>query len=282
MVLGFRSRPPYIAQNIIVGLDFDGTVSYSFHLRVAYARKNFGVELPINRVLSETWPRELGMDKYWQMADAVDNGMIKEHLLAPGCKEVLTSLHSHGFRFAVVTKRGPIRWANVKAGAVFGKENPESKFVKLMESHNDVAAMWFIKHHGLPIDYYHATDHDHDLKKKWKVCEKLHARAFLDDDLKILYGLVENHTFAMPFFIKQPWNQPAPPKESGITMVVSWADFGRDLLYLKEMHEAICYFNRWENAYYNLPRIAAFWKANPAECKKYLEDYKREPVGAHT
>lgn len=29
----------------------------------------------------------------------------------------LHKLHSQGFRFAVVTKRGPIRWANVKTGA---------------------------------------------------------------------------------------------------------------------------------------------------------------------
>lgn len=281
MVFGFHSRPSHVAQNIIVGLDFDGTVSYSFHLRVAYARREWGFDLPISKVMSETWPREYGMDKYWQMAVTVDNEEIAHHQVAPGCKEVLTYLHSQGFRFAIVTKRGPTRWANVKTGAVFGRETPKSKFVKITESSQDIAPVWFIKHHGLPIDYYQATDHDHDLKKKWQVCMKLHARAFLDDDLKISYGLVENHTFAKPFFIKQPWNQPIPPEESGITTVANWADFGRHLLNLKDMHEAICYFSRWENAYYNLPRIAAFWKANPAVCRKHIEDYKKEPVGAH-
>lgn len=282
MVFGFHTRPPHVAQNIIVGLDFDGTISYSFHLRVAYARREWGFNLPINKVIRDTWPMEYGMDKYWQMADAVDNGKINEHQLMPGCREVLTSLHSQGFRFAVVTKRGPIRKANVKTGVVFGKEKPESKFVRLTESYSDVAPMWFIKHHGLPIDYYHATDHDHDLKKKWEVCKKLYARAFLDDDLKILYGLVENPTFAKPFFIRQPWNtdQPTPPSSSGIITVTNWNQFGKWLIDIKQMHEAICYFNRWENAYYNLPRVAAFWKANRVACEKYLEAYKREPVGA--
>ncbi len=279
--MGFHSRPSHVAQNIIVGLDFDGTVSYSFHLRVDYARKNFGVELPISKVLSETWPKELGMDKYWQMADAVDNGMIKEHQLMPGCKEVLTYLHSMGFRFAVVTKRGPIRRASLKTGAVFGKEKPKSKFVKLTESASDMAPVWFIKHHGLPIDYYYATDHDKDLKRKWEVCKNLRARAFLDDDLKILYGLVENHTFAMPFFIKQLWNQEPPSPATGIVTVPNWIEFGKSLSRLKETHEAICFFNRWENAYYNLPKIAkaaAFLRSHPEECSKYLEDYKKEAV----
>lgn len=281
MVFSFHTRPSHIAQNIIIGLDFDGTISYSFHLRVDYARREWGYDLPISKVLSDTWPREFGMDKYWQMADVVDNGMIKEHQLMPGCKEVLTSLHNQGFRFAVVTKRGPIRWANAKTGVVFGKEKPKSKFVRLTESSSDIAPMWFIKHHGLPIDYYHATDHDNDLKKKWQVCMRLHARAFLDDDLKILHGLIENHVFAMPFFIKQLWNQKPPSPNTGIITVPNWIEFGKDIIRLKEMHEAICYFNKWENAYYNLPRIAAFWKANTAVCEKYVEDYRKAAAGAH-
>lgn len=76
-------------------------------------------------------------------------------------------------------------------------------------------------------------------------------RAFIDDDLKVLESL--SGTFVVPFFIRQPWNihQPTPPSGSGIITVTGWAQFGKWLLYLKQMHEAICYFNRWENAYYS-------------------------------
>ncbi len=105
MVLGFRSRPLHIAQNIIVGMDFDGTVSYSFHLQVAYARKYYGANLPISNVLRDTWPGELGMERYERMALAVDNEYVRSHQLAPGCKEVLMRLHGQGFRFAVISKR---------------------------------------------------------------------------------------------------------------------------------------------------------------------------------
>ena len=46
------------------------------------------------------------------------------------------------------------------------------------------------------------------------------------------------------------------------------------------MHEAICYFNKWENAYFNLPKIAAFRKSYPDKCNVYLEEYKKEKAGA--
>ena len=273
MVFGFKTRPPHIAQNVIVGLDFDGTISLSFHLRVAYAKQHFGINLPISRVLSETWPRELGMDKYCEMALAVDNTMIAQHLLVPGCKETLAYLHNQGFRFAVVTKRGPLRNASIKSGAVFGKGQGEGKFARISETSQDVAPVWFMKHHGLPIDYYHATNHDHDLMKKRDICKKLHARAFLDDDLKILMGLRE--TFTVPFLIKQPWNQEPPAQDSGIITVPNWVEFGKKLIYIRGMHEAICYFSKWENAYYNLQKIAAFWMANPGLCLEYLAEYKK-------
>lgn len=278
MVFGFHSRHSHIARNIIVGMDFDGTVSYSFHVRVAYARKYYGINLPISRVVRDTWPKEFGMDRYERMAVAVDND-ITEHQLAPGCMGVLSRLHAQGFRFAVVSKRTGLRLANIKTGAVFAKDKLNDQFVKVGSSSPGAAPAWFIRHHGLPIDYFHSTDHYSELKRE--LCGKLHARAFIDDDLKVLESL--RGTFVMPFFIRQPWNvhQPTPPASSGIMTVNNWLDFGKWLLHIKELHEAICYFNRWENVYYNLPKIAAFWKANPAVCEKYLKEYKKEPAGIY-
>lgn len=249
MVLGFHSMHSHIARNIIVGLDFDGTIAYGVQLRVWYARKFYGVGLTVQQILGETWPKELGKEKYRRMADAVDGEYMMMQQLASGCKEVLTQLHNGGFRFAVVT----------------------SRTAKLIGP-----AVAFVKRHALPIAYFHATDHS----PKGYLVNKLHARAFLDDGLYNLTSLRGSPT--MPFFIRQPWNvhEPTPPMESGMVTIASWQAFGRWVLYLKEMHEAICYFNKWENAYFNLPKIAAFWKSYPGKCDAYLQEYKKEKAGA--
>lgn len=248
MALGIHGQP-FIAKNVIVGLDFDGTIAYGAHVRVWYAKKFYGASLTAQQILGETWPKELGKDRYRQMADAADGEYMGLQQLAPGCKDVLSELYTQGFRFAVVTSRA-------------------RKLIGPAEA--------FIRHHGLPISYFHATDHT----PKDYLCSKLHARAFFDDGLYNLKPLTE--TFVKPFFLRQPWNghEPTPPGSSGIATVASWQEFGRQLLLLKEMHEAICRFNKWENAYYNIARIAAFWKSHPDKCSAYLHEYKKSTVGA--
>ncbi len=249
MVFGFHSRPSHIARNIIVGLDFDGTIAYGAQLRVWCTRKFYGVSLTVQQILGETWPKELGKEKYRRMADAADSEYMMMQQLAPSCKEVLTQLHNGGFRFAVVTSR---------AAKLIGP------------------AMAFVKHHALPVTYFHATDHS----PKSYLINKLHARAFLDDGLYNLQPL--QGSFVIPFFLRQQWNvhEPAPPVESGVVTVAGWQAFGRWMLYLKEMHEAICYFNRIENAYYNLPKIAAFWRNNPKLCLEHFRAYRKGEIGA--
>lgn len=242
MVLGFQSRQPHVAQNIIVGLDFDGTIAIGNWLRIWYAKKFFGIDIKENQTLGGTWPKEYSKDLYRRMADDVDTKYMMQHYLAPGCKSVLNFLHGQSFRFAVVTSRAP----ELKSAAVN-----------------------YIRHHGLPIKYVHATDHT----PKEYLCERLRARAFLDDGLYRVAPLAS--TFVKPFFIRQPWNvhEPTPPASSGIVTITSWAEFRKWLLYMKKMHEAICFFNRWENAYFTVARIAAFWKANPGLCSKYFFEY---------
>ena len=111
------------------------------------------------------------------------------------------------------------------------------------------------------------------------LCGQLRARAFIDDSIKYLLPL--EGTFVKPFFIRQPWNvhEPTPPASSSIITITSWAEFWKWLLFIKEMHEAICRFNRWENAYYNVAKIAAFWKSYPDKCNAYLQEYKKEKDG---
>lgn len=267
MAFGFHSRPSHIAQNIIVGLDFDGTVSYSAHLRVAYAKKYFRTAISLQQTTREKWPEALGEDKYWEAALAADND-VEEHIPAPGCKEVLMQLHSEGFRFAIVTARK----LPDEAYKAINKLNIKRGNAELLEQ---AAVARFISAHHLPVDYVHHVKQTPNDTKDY-LCWQLHARAFIDDSLKYLVPL--RGTFVKPFFILQPWNieeaQNIPG--SGITPVTNWYKFGKELLYIKQMHEAICYFSKWQNAYFNLPKIDYFWKSNPELCNRHFEDYRKE------
>ena len=270
MAFGFHSRPSHVAQNIIVGLDFDGTIAYGQHLRIWYAKNFYNTNLTLQQTTHKGWPKELGEEKYLRMALAVENEYMMNHILAPGCREVLTQLHSQGFKFAVVTARiltEELIKAKIKTIDI------KRKAAKYNEG---VAAVNFITHHKLPVDYIHFTNQN---PKEW-LCSKLHARAFIDDGIKYLVSLRE--TFVKPFFILQPWNieEARQIPASGVTPVKNWIEFGRWLLYIKQVHEAICYFNKWENAYFNLPKIAAFWKSYPDKCNAHLQEYKKEKAGA--
>lgn len=271
MVLGFHSRPSHVAQNIIVGLDFDGTVSCSAHLRVEYAKVKFGATISLQQTSHKKWPKQLGEDKYWEAALFADNA-IERHILVPGCKEVLMRLRSKGFRFAIVTARK----LPAEAYRVISKLNLKAGNVQLLEQ---AAVARFISAQSLPVDYlHHVTQGPNDTKDY--LCGKLRARAFIDDSIKYLLPL--RGTFVQPFFLRQPWNvhEQALAAGSGVKAVNNWLEFENQLLSLKQMHEAICYFNRWENAYYNVARIATFWKSHPDKCNAYLEEYKKSVVGA--
>ena len=73
MALGFHATRHHVAKNVIVGLDFDGTIAIGAPLRVWYAKQFYGVNLTVQQILGETWPKELGKEKYGKLADEVDS-----------------------------------------------------------------------------------------------------------------------------------------------------------------------------------------------------------------
>jgi uncharacterized HAD superfamily protein len=242
MVLGFSHKPPHVAKNIIVGLDFDGTIAYDAHIRVWYAKKFYSKRITEQQILKETWPFD--EDSYRKMADAVHTEYVDEHIVAPHCAEVLHRLYRQGFRFAVVTSR-------------------DTKMVW--------AAKGFISKRHLPIKFLHGTDSN----PKDYLVKKLHARAFLDDSVYKLVPLVGS--FVAPFYIRQPWNvhEPIPGNSSGITMVSDWLEFEKWLLHIKIMHEAVCFFNKWNNDFLHTAQIATFARTHPEETLRMVEEYKR-------
>ena len=175
---------------------------------------------------------------------------VDRYELMPDCYDALWNLQSRSFRFAVVTSR------------------TDKDDLKL--------AAEFIKRHQLPINYFHATN---GLPKDY-ICNRLHSRAMIDDIYKNLEQL--RNTSVKLFFLKHPWNAreiPAFPQQD-ITIVNNWPEFGNELLKLKELHEAICYFNGWENNSKNVPRIAEFAKQHRHESQKLINEYKMEAATA--
>lgn len=190
----------YGAKEIIVCLDFDGTIAYGDH--------------------------------------------ILEFILAPYCKAAMENLFRQSFRFVVVTSRPGYLLSACKA---------------------------FIDAHKLPISRVHNTEY----MDKW-ICKKLRARAMLDDGLDKLAAIRDAPVRL--FFLRQPWNthQKIGFLYGKITEIGSWEDFYNHMIYMKKMHEAICFFNGWENNFLNVAKIAGFWDANKNICERYLNEYQKK------
>ena len=59
-------------------------------------------------------------------------------------------------------------------------------------------------------------------------------------------------------------------------IIKNWREFESGLLYIKEMYEAICYFQEWKNDWKAARDIFNFWQLNKVICEEYLRKYKAE------
>ncbi|MBN2566464.1 hypothetical protein JXB02_00065 [Candidatus Woesearchaeota archaeon] len=236
-------RPPHVAKHIIIALDFDGTVAIGERAKAAAAKRIYGIDLRPRQMTRSTFP--LGPESYVAMMRLVTTEMIMDFSLAPGCAMVLHSLHRQGFRFAVVTSRSSRELEPCKR---------------------------FVRHHGLPVRYFHSTD---DSPKDY-VCGRLHARAIIDDSLAKLLPLAGSGLEL--FFLRQPWNRHErlpllAPKN--LHQIRSWTEFGRRLIALKALHEAVCWRLGWENSWRRADDIAAYVREHPAEAQAMAKDYQK-------
>ena len=167
-----------------------------------------------------------------------------EYILDPKCKQVLKDLYNEGFRFAVVTSRS-------------GEELK--------------AAIKFSKFNKLPISYFHGNDN----KPKTLICRKLKSRAMIDDSLHKLAKLV--NTPLHLYFLKRKWNShEIVSRRSEVIQIKGWREFQIKLLEMRELHEAICYYNNWRNNFARVKQISDFLKNNKPKALKMLKDYRKE------
>jgi len=233
--------PKHIAQNIIVTLDFDGCIAIGDKTKVRCAKLYHNIDIHPNQITKGTYP--LGPAKYKELMAKVTIEHINEYELDPQCKEVLNYLFVQGFRFAVVTSRS----------------GPELE-----------AAKAFSKYHKLPIKYFHATNNN----PKDIICKKLCSRAMIDDTFSKLVELLD--TPLTLFFLKRIWNENELFNASNnIVSISSWNEFAQRLIELRELHEAVCYYNNWKNNFGSVKQISQFIIENPQLAHDYLRKYNK-------
>lgn len=275
------TNPPWIAQNIIVTLDFDGCIAIGDHVKIKYAKILHGINIRPDQCSKEYYPYpypdqhlmgltkeqreklpdeeqkkvEENAEKYLELVEVASGDKILEHNLDPQCKQVLNSLYNQGFRFAIVTSRKD----------------------KLFE-----ACKKFVRYHGLPIYYFHSTGKKGiDYLSKDRFVKRLKSRAMIDDTLYKLGQLVGAP--AQLFFLVRPWSERelsnlTSELRKRITIIKDWREFYQNLIIMKELHEAICYYQGWENNYTIVKEIFNFWWTNPKLCEGYVKNYRIEMV----
>ncbi len=242
---------PWIAENIIVTLDFDGCIAIGDFLKIKYSKILYNVNINQEQCSKEKYP--LGQKKYLELMDIVASDYILEYKIDPQCKQILISLYNQGFRFAIVTSREK----------------------QLLE-----ACKKFVKYHGLPISYiYGAGKRGMNYISKDFLIKKLKSRAMIDDTL---YKLAElKYSPVQLFFLIRPWSEHELKTinlelNKRINIIKDWREFYQGLIFMKELHEAICYYQNWKNDWTNIKNIFNFWLSNPKLCFDYLKNYRLE------
>lgn len=231
----------HIAQNIIVTLDFDGCVALGEKAKVKWAKNYHGIDVKSDQITKSTYP--LGPQKYKELMAKVTIDHIMEYEIEPECKDVLNYLFALGFRFAIITSRS----------------GPE------LESAKEFASF-----HKLPIKYFHATNNN----PKNVICKKLCSRAMVDDTFSKLVELSD--TPLVLFFLKRTWNKNEPDKTSNIIQISSWQEFALRLIEIRDLHEAVCFYNHWRNNFASVKNISQFIKENPRMARDYVNKYIRK------
>jgi hypothetical protein len=217
----------HIADTIILSLDFDGVLGQGLPVKIKYAKAWFGLDLALDQTKRkgfEDLVRSLGRSDltYRMLMDRINAEHSMEYQIPPGCRETLTSLHAEGFRFVVITSR---------------------------EDNEFPPAMAFLKknYSGL-IHNVHNTRNE----PKGRFVDRLKPRLHMDDDLS---KLVSIHDYPVELaYYRQPENahQNLQGSHQRIVEMRTWSEFHSYCIFMRSMHEAICWKYGMKNRYSNI------------------------------
>lgn len=226
-----KNELSYIANNIIVSLDFDGVVGHGLEVKKKYAKEWFGVDLKLHQTKKEGFEdlmKSLGREEinYRSLMDKVAEEHTNEYKIIPGTKLALNSLYDQGFRFIIITSRNDHDYP-------YAKKFVEEEYGKLIKN------------------IYNTKN-----KPKTEFAEKLKPRIHMDDDIVKLTELEMQPVEKL--FYRQPENEHMNFSDYSnyeIKEIKNWSEFYLHCLNLKERDEAICWKYKIENKWNNIGLI---------------------------
>jgi len=237
-----------LSNYFIISLDFDGVLAYALTLKLKYAKEWFGVNLTLSQTKKEGFNKlmeSLGKNdiNYRKLMDKIVEEHSMEFEIPQNCIPVLKRLHNQGFRFVVITSRNDHDYP-------YAKSFIKTKFGNL-------------------IKYIHNTKDE----PKEKFVKKLKPRIHLDDDLYKLQALI-NVPLHLVYY-RLPDNQQINLKnDNQLFEVDNWLDFESLCLYLKQIHEAICWSYGLKNVYSNNKSIYKIYNLiNSDQLQKLIKEY---------
>ena len=244
-------KEPYIANNIIISLDFDGVLAYGLNLKLKYAKEWLGMKLSLGQTKKEAFNalvKRLGknIDYNKDLMDKINEEHIMEYEIPEGCLDVLKALYSQGFRFVIITSRSDDDYKHAK------------KFVEF-------------NFKGL-IEYAHHTKDN----SKSDFVKRVMPRIHVDDDLHKLLDLsdlpIELVYYRQPENVGKDLNY---SQKEQIYEITKWTQFYDINIELREIHEAICWKENIINSFYNIGLIFAFFKnLNQDQITQLLNEYR--------
>ena len=99
---------------------------------------------------------------------------------------------------------------------------------------------------------------------------------FILTTLMLIYKIFTTTHSIFRFFLKRIWNENELFNASNnIVSISSWNEFAQRLIELRELHEAVCYYNNWKNNFGSVKQISQFIIENPQLAHDYLRKYNK-------
>ncbi|MBU0980899.1 MAG: hypothetical protein KJ709_08920 [Nanoarchaeota archaeon] len=242
---------PWIAKQFIVGLDFDGVLALGVDIKRKYAKKWYGIDLPLEAT------KEAGFDSfmrargqpytYHQLIGEIIARHMMEYKVPQGCQQTLNALSKRGVAYVTITSRR------------------QSYYEPMVQ---------FCHEHFPSIRYFHNTKD----QPKTDFAKRLRLRAYVDDGLSKLQELRDIPLELIYFRQEENRREDLGRKDKDrIHEAKSWKAIEDLIIDVMDLHEAICWDKGCPNNVYASEYIFQESHKMPRERRqKLLQRYRSQ------
>jgi uncharacterized protein len=183
-----------------IGIDFDGVIIDSSHLKIQIAKENFGLELTPETAFKDNILRSgVSQDDYNRLFRGIlasEKRYSVERI--PWSKEMINKLYRHNGVYIITSRH-----------------NEDIPFIKDILKHDEIN--------------YHELINTSDQSKN-NACLENKIRIYLDDDVTKLEQI--NNDYTKCFLLDKPYNKDVKFDGKRIERVDNWRDFYAKIKYL--------------------------------------------------